>query len=226
MDSERVAEWMSAPPIVIAPTTSLAAAQKLMDQRQVRRLPVVQHGRLVGIATLGDLREAQPSGATTLSVYEMNTLLDTVTVAECMTRAPITVGPHTSVLDAAQLMLKRKISGLPVVEGEHVVGMITESYVFRLVIAHLTGQALTPAHSPTIICRHCGTVVSRKPITSISPDMACWNCWYHVHRCENCRFFDSIACMIKRDERYTAVPGQHCPAFEYLPLQIVSVREH
>ncbi|HEX9438928.1 MAG TPA: CBS domain-containing protein, partial [Roseiflexaceae bacterium] len=90
MHTYRVADWMSTPPIVAAPTMTLAAAQHLMEQRHVRRLPVVQDGRLVGIATWGDLRAAWPSAATTLSVYEWRALLEQATIAECMTRDPIT----------------------------------------------------------------------------------------------------------------------------------------
>ncbi|MCG8349081.1 MAG: CBS domain-containing protein [Chloroflexales bacterium] len=130
----RVAEWMSKPPIVVAPTISLAQAQQIMQQHNIRRLPVVQDNQLVGIITWGDLREAQPSNATILSMYEWRALLDRVTIAGCMTRNPVTTTPDALVIDAARDMYLRKISGLPVVDGERVVGMITESDLFRLLI--------------------------------------------------------------------------------------------
>jgi CBS domain-containing protein len=138
MYTHRVEEWMTAPPIVIAPTTSLEEAQRLMDQHGVRRLPVVDAGRLVGIVTRGDLRAAQPSHATTLSVFEWRTLLSQVTVAECMTHNPVMIAPDASALAAAELMLARKIGGLPVVQGERVVGVISESDLLRLLIADET----------------------------------------------------------------------------------------
>lgn len=134
-----VADWMSTPPIVIAPTLRLAEAQRLMERRRVRRLPVIEDGRLVGIVTWGDLRAAGPSAATTLSVHEWRALLEQATVAECMTRDPIVIAPDASVLYAARQMLLHKISGLPVVEEGRVVGVITESDLFRLLIAESAG---------------------------------------------------------------------------------------
>jgi CBS domain-containing protein len=135
MRQQHVAEWMSTPPLIIAPSTSLEAAQRLMQQQHVRRLPVVDDGRLIGIITWGDLRAAQPSAATTLSIYEWRALLDKVTVAACMTRDPLTIAPDASVLEAAQLILDHRISGLPVVLDDAVVGVITESDLFRLLLS-------------------------------------------------------------------------------------------
>jgi CBS domain-containing protein len=132
---------MATPPIVIAPTVTLAQAQRLMEQHRVRRLPVVKDGQLVGIVTSGDLRAAGPSAASTLSVYEWRALLEHATVAECMTREPIAIAPDAPVLYAARQMLLHKISGLPVVENGHVVGVITESDLFRLLIAESAGAA-------------------------------------------------------------------------------------
>jgi CBS domain-containing protein len=134
MHQQHVAQWMSTPPLTVAPSTSLVTAQRLMQRQHVRRLPVVADGRLIGIITWGDLRAAQPSAATTLSVYEARALLDKVPVAACMTRDPLTVAPDASVLEAAQLILDHKIGGLPVVDDGDVVGMITESDLFRLLL--------------------------------------------------------------------------------------------
>jgi CBS domain-containing protein len=145
MHTYRVADWMSTPPIVVAPTLGLAEAQRLMEQRHVRRLPVVEDGRLVGIVTWGDLRAAGPSAATTLSVYEWRALLEQATVAECMTRDPIVIAADASVLYAARQMLLYKISGLPVVEDGRIVGVITESDLFRLLIAESAGADTTDA---------------------------------------------------------------------------------
>jgi CBS domain-containing protein len=144
MQTYTVARWMSTPPVVASPTMTLAAAQHLMERRHVRRLPVVEGGRLVGIITWGDVRAAWPSAATTLSVYEWHALLEQAPLAECMTRNPITVTADTPVLAAAQQMLEAKISGLPVVaEDGSVVGVITESDLFRLLIAELSETGAT-----------------------------------------------------------------------------------
>jgi CBS domain-containing protein len=134
MKQRKVREWMSPNPITITPKTSLGAANRLMKENNIRRLPVVQDGKLVGIVTLGDLREASPSDATSLSIFEIHYLLAKLTVEDIMTRDPVTVSPDTTVYDAAQLMLENKIGGLPVVEEGHVVGVITESDIFRMVV--------------------------------------------------------------------------------------------
>lgn len=143
-----VADWMSTPALIITPTTTIAAAQRIMEEHQVRRLPVVSHGKLVGIVTSGDLREAQPSAATTLSVWEITTLLNRVTIAEIMTRNPVTVASHHSVLEAAQIMLTHKIGGLPVVDNGKVIGMITESDLFRLLVQIATEPETAPMRRP------------------------------------------------------------------------------
>jgi CBS domain-containing protein len=145
MHTYRVADWMSTPPIIVAPTLTLAEAQRLMQQRHVRRLPVVKDGRLLGIVTSGDLRAAGPSAASALSLYEWRALLEQVTVAECMSCDPIVIAPDAPVLYAARQMLLHKISGLPVVEDGRVVGVITESDLFQLLIAESGGAASSDA---------------------------------------------------------------------------------
>jgi CBS domain-containing protein len=210
---------MSTPPILARPSTTLADAQRIMEHRKVRRLPVVEDGRLVGILTWGDLRAAQPSAATTLSVHEWRALLEQATIAECMTHDLVTIAPDAPVLDAARCMLDHKIGGLPVVVEGHVVGVITESDLFRLLLADVTGAEDYGRDREAIVCGHCGALLRGRSFATLGPDDACWHCHYHLHRCENCRYFDRIACLLARAERHEAVPGQHCPAFAYLPMR-------
>jgi CBS domain-containing protein len=125
---------MTSDPITIDPRTTIPEAGRLMKECNIRRLPVVENGRLVGIVTLGDIREATPSQATSLSIYELNYLLSRLTVGEIMTRDPIAIAPDTSIDAAARLMLEHKIGGLPVVDNGKVVGIITESDIFRLLV--------------------------------------------------------------------------------------------
>jgi CBS domain-containing protein len=132
MATPLVQDWMTPNPITVVPKTTLPDAHKLMTASNIRRLPVVDRGQLVGIVTLGDVREAQPSDATTLSIYELNYLLSKLTVDKIMTREPLTVSPQATIRDAARLMLEHKIGGLPVMEGERLVGIITESDIFRI----------------------------------------------------------------------------------------------
>jgi CBS domain-containing protein len=219
----RVADWMSTPPILIRSTTTLADAQRIMEHRKVRRLPVVEDGRLVAIVTWGDLRAAQPSAATTLSIHEWRALLERATVAESMTREPVTIAPNAMVFDAAQRMLDHKIGGLPVVAEGRVVGVITESDLLRLLIADATGTTDHAHGREALVCGHCGAVLRGRSFANLGPDDACWHCHFHLHRCENCQYFDRITCLLDRDERREAIPGQHCPAFAYLPMRAASL---
>ncbi len=134
MRSTLVREWMTPAPVTAVPSTTLPEALKLMEHHNIRRLPVCEKGRLLGIVTRGDLRGAQPSQATTLSVFELHYLVGRITLDQFMTRDPITVTPDTTIGEAARIMLERKISGLPVLENEKLVGIITESDIFRLVV--------------------------------------------------------------------------------------------
>ena len=129
-----VRDWMSSDPVTIDPQTTLPEANRLMKECGIRRLPVVDNGRLVGIVTLGDIREASPSNATSLSIYELNYLIARLTVGHIMTREPITIAPDSSIEAAARLMLEHKVSSLPVVDGNKVVCIITESDIFRLLV--------------------------------------------------------------------------------------------
>jgi CBS domain-containing protein len=215
MWNDRVADWMSTPPITVAPNTSLTAARRLMERYQVRRLPVVEDGRLIGIVTWGDLRAAQPSAAAILSVYEWHALLDKATIAECMTRHPLTVSPDASLREAAEIMLTHKIGGLPVVEAGRVVGIITESDLMRQLIATASGIGSVAPDRVTVRCYHCNAILRRRSFDTIGPDDQCWRCHYHLHRCENCRSFDGIMCMLDRPDRHTPIPGQRCTAFSY-----------
>jgi CBS domain-containing protein len=135
MKQDLVKHWMTRDVITITPDTSLSEAHRLMTEKRIRRLPVVDHGKLVGLITLGDVRSAEPSAASTLSVWEMNNLLAKLTVAEIMTREPVTINQEATISTVAEIMLEKKFSGLPVVDEQgQLVGIITESDIFRLVV--------------------------------------------------------------------------------------------
>jgi CBS domain-containing protein len=134
MQTLYVRDVMTSPVIAVTARTPLPQINHLMREQHVRRVPVVEGDRLVGLITLGDVRNALPSEATSLSVYELTYLLDRVTAASVMRTNVITIAAGASVIEAAQLMLEHKISGLPVVEGRSIVGMITESDIFRVLV--------------------------------------------------------------------------------------------
>jgi CBS domain-containing protein len=124
--------------ITIKGSTSLPDAHQLMTLKKIRRLPVVDDkGDLVGIITLGDVRGAEASPATSLSVWELNYLLAKLKVEQFMTLQPITLEPDTTIGAAAKLMMEKKVSGLPVMEDGVLVGIITESDIFRMVVSHM-----------------------------------------------------------------------------------------
>ena len=129
-----VGERMSRPPVTIGPEMSIHDALALFKKERIRRAPVVKGGKLVGIVSDKDLLNASPSPATTLSVWEMNYLLSKLTVTEVMTKPVITVAEDTPIEEAARIMADNKIGGLPVVKGTRVVGIITETDLFKLFI--------------------------------------------------------------------------------------------
>lgn len=131
----KVRNWMTPGPITITKDTLLVEAHKLMTDNSIRRLPVMDRGELVGIVTLGDVRGAEASDATSLSVWELNYLLSKLTVEGIMSKPVITVEPDTPVAEAAELMLENRIAGLPVMEGGDLIGIITESDIFRMVVS-------------------------------------------------------------------------------------------
>ncbi len=143
MSKELVRDWMSSDVITIGPEMTLPQTHQLMAKEEIRRLPVVdKEGRLIGIVSLGDVRSAEPSPATSLSVWELNYLLTTLTVGKIMTPHPFAISPDATLAEAARMMLEHRISGLPVVDEErHVIGIITESDIFAMVVLHEWGSA-------------------------------------------------------------------------------------
>jgi CBS domain-containing protein len=118
----------------VSPDTVLPEAHQVMTKNNIRRLPVVDGDKLMGIVTLSDIQQASPSDATSLSVWELNYLLAKLTIKEIMTTSVVTIGEDDQVNKAANLMLANKFGGIPVVNSAGgLVGMVTESDIFRLV---------------------------------------------------------------------------------------------
>lgn len=130
-----VKDCMTLNPVTINPEIPVAEALSFMRQHNVRRLPILNKKRkLVGIISEKDLLYASPSPATSLSVYEVGYLLSKLKVEEIMTKKIVTVSPDAPLEEAARIMADGKISGLPVMDGEQLVGIITETDVFKTIL--------------------------------------------------------------------------------------------
>ena len=133
-----VGERMTKRPIIVHPDTPFNEALQLMRKEKIRRLPVVdKKGKLVGIVTDKDLLHASPSPATALSIHELHYLLSKIKVRELMTKEVITVEEDTPLEEAARIMADNKIGGLPVMRDDKLVGIITETDLFKIFLEML-----------------------------------------------------------------------------------------
>jgi len=134
-----VNNWMSKNVITVDVNDSMQDALKHLKEHNIRMLPVMNKGKLVGIITDRDLKKASASDATTLEIHELLYLLTKIKIKDIMTSDVITVPPDFSVEETAQVLQKNRISGVPVVDAEgRLVGVITQSDLFRVLIS-LTG---------------------------------------------------------------------------------------
>jgi acetoin utilization protein AcuB len=130
-----VRDRMSRIPITTNPSATVPDALQVMRGSKVRQLPVVdERGTLVGIVALDDLLRVSPSPATSLSVWELDYLLEKITVEKVMTREVITVTEDTAIEEAGRIMADNKVSGLPVMRGDELVGIVTESHLFHVLL--------------------------------------------------------------------------------------------
>ncbi len=136
-----VAERMTHTPITITPDVSVPDALRLMRDKKIRRLPVLDaHGALVGIVSDKDLLLVAPSPATTLAIWEITDLLSKLKIEKVMTRNVITVAEDTPLEEAARIMADHKIGGLPVMRAGRLVGIITETDLFKAFLQMLGGR--------------------------------------------------------------------------------------
>ena len=129
-----VGERMSHPVITISPDMPIVDALNLMKRERIRRAPVIKEGQLVGIVSDKDLLNASPSPVTSLSVWEMNYLLSKIPVSDVMTQNVLTVTEDTPIEEAARIMADNKVGGLPVLRGDEIVGIISETDLFKVML--------------------------------------------------------------------------------------------
>lgn len=127
-----VGERMSRPVISVSPDSPINEVLAMFKKEHIRRAPVMKDGKLVGIVTENDLLNASPSTVTTLSIWEMNYLISKVLVKNVMTKKVISVDKDTPIEEAARIMADKKLGGLPVTSMGKVVGIITETDLFKI----------------------------------------------------------------------------------------------
>jgi acetoin utilization protein AcuB len=131
---------MSRDVVTVTPDTSHIEAMNLMEKHGIRKLPVMQDGKLVGIVVEDDLLSAQPSPATMLSVHEVRALLGRLSMRRIMVTPVLTVAPDCPVEEAAELMLEHGLNCLPVVHNDALIGLITDTDLFRVLVEALGGE--------------------------------------------------------------------------------------
>ena len=131
-----VKNWMSKEIVTVDVDDSMQNAIYILQEQNIKILPVMDGGNLVGIISDRDLKKASPSDATTLDMHELLFLISKIKVRDLMKKPVYTAKPDDTVEEAAALLLEKKISGLPVVdENNRLVGIITRSDIFRVLIS-------------------------------------------------------------------------------------------
>jgi acetoin utilization protein AcuB len=134
MDGKLVRDWMTPDPITIYGNVTLPEAYWLMVRNEIRRLLVVEGGVLVGIVTLEDIRQKMPASFINIDPVRVSDMFSKLPVCQVMTKNPKTISADSPLVEAAQQMLEYKISTLPVMEKDKLVGIITESDIFRILV--------------------------------------------------------------------------------------------
>lgn len=135
-----VKNWMTTEVITLTPDKSMMKAAKLMKDHNINRIPIVDEaGKVVGIVSDRDIKEASPSKATTLDMHELYYLLSELKIGNIMTKNPICLAPEDTIEKAAALMMEHGFGGMPVTdENGKLVGIITDTDVFKVLIS-ITG---------------------------------------------------------------------------------------
>ena len=161
-----VADWMTKQVITVVPDDSVSHAMHAMREREIKHLPVVRDGAVIGVISDRDIKTYSPSTATGLDIYEMNYLLSKATVRDAMGKHLVTTTADTPIEDAALVMYEENIGSLPVVDGDVLVGIITDRDIFRALV-DITGVrhgghrvCVTVADSPGTI-REVADIVRR-----------------------------------------------------------------
>lgn len=142
---DTVRNWMTSPAIVASETMVLPDARRQLREKRIRRMPVINaEGQLVGIITEGDINRVSDSHITDVRDYNMYHRVGDLPIRDIMTRSVVFVSPDTPIQDVARLMYDHRIGGIPVVDQDHIIGMITESDLFRMIVVREAKNTETP----------------------------------------------------------------------------------
>jgi acetoin utilization protein AcuB len=143
----------------LQPSDSISSAIHLMKEKRIRRIPIVNGGgKLVGIVSDRDLKDVSPSRATTLDIWELHAVLDKLKIGDVMTKKPFTVTPDTPIERAAQIMLEKRVEGLPVLDAKGLlVGILTEGDVFKALV-DITGAGKKRTRVNLVIPDRAGSI--------------------------------------------------------------------
>ena len=155
MSEGLVKDSMTAPVISISSESGLSDARKIMTEKRVRRLPVVDNDKLVGIVSFTDVLEAKLTAASSLNIWEVSQQVLNMQVKDIMSTDVLSIDQDATIADAARVMLEQKVSGVPVTDNGKLVGIITESDLFRLIA--LEGRYLSLHHQRFL---HAGDAVT------------------------------------------------------------------
>jgi len=156
-----VQDAMTVNPVTVTVHATLPDIARLMHDKRIRRVPVLDDdSKLVGIVSDRDVRENMPSPATTLSKWEINTLLDKLTAEEIMTSPVLVTSPDCPLEEAARVLLEKKIGALPVLKGDDLVGIITETDFFRAFVDMLSGGDVPGLRFVLRVERHKGILAT------------------------------------------------------------------
>jgi acetoin utilization protein AcuB len=147
-----ISDVMNTNVVSIPSTTSLAEARKIMDAHNIRRLPIIDNLKLVGVINKDSLDKMGPSQLTTFSVHEMVYMLNKITVAQIMRRDVTTVPPTATIEESVALAQQKKIGFLVVMDGERVIGVATTNDIFRGILNPLLGIGLPGSRIIVINC--------------------------------------------------------------------------
>lgn len=132
-----VGRRMSFPVITVQADMPITKAHELMAHEKVHQTPVVKNGKLVGIISERDILKAYPSTATSLAIWEVTSLLERITVKDIMVKNVLTVQENTPIEEAARILVDNRVSALPVLRGEELVGIITQTDLFKIMLEML-----------------------------------------------------------------------------------------